>query len=82
MRNFPTEGGAFPKTTAPPFAPKMHPLEILLKLGLFAKKKRYTNVYLFFLCAALLLCQHDRPAAEHFIRLEWFRSFFFGADVL
>ena len=36
MRNFPTEGGAFPKTTAPPFAPKMHPLEILLKLGLFA----------------------------------------------
>lgn len=82
MRNFPTEGGAFPKTTAPPFAPKMHPLEILLKLGLFAKKKRYTNVYLFFLCAALLLCQHDRPAAEHFIRLEWFRSFFFGVDVL
>ena len=46
------------------------------------KKKRYTNVYLFFLCAALLLCQHDRPAAEHFIRLEWFRSFFFGMDVL
>ncbi len=82
MRNFPTEGGAFPKTTAPPFAPKMHPLEILLKLGLFAKKKRYTNVCLFFLCAALLLCQHDRPAAEHFIRLEWFRSFFFGVDVL
>lgn len=82
MRNFPTGGGAFPKTTAPPFAPKMHPLEILLKLGLFAKKKRYTNVYLFFLCAALLLCQHDRPAAEHFIRLEWFRSFFFGVDVL
>jgi len=82
MRNFPTEGGAFPKTTAPPFAPKMHPLEILLKLGLFAKKKRYTNVYLFFLCAALLLCQHDRPAAEHFIRLEWFRSFFFGGGVL
>ena len=82
MRNFPTEGGAFPKTTAPPFAPKMHPLEILLKLGLFAKKKRYTNVYLFFLCAALLLCQHDRPAAEHFIRLEWFRSFLFGVDVL
>ena len=39
-------------------------------------------MYLFFLCAALLLCQHDRPAAEHFIRLEWFRSFFFGVDVL
>ena len=82
MRNFSTEGGAFPKTTAPPFAPKMHPLEILLKLGLFAKKKRYTNVYLFFLCAALLLCQHDRPAAEHFIRLGWFRSFLFGGGVL
>ena len=82
MRNFPTEGGAFPKTTAPPFAPKMHPLEILLKLGLFAKKKRYTNVYLFFLCAALLLCQHDRPTAEHFIRLGWFRSFLFGGGVL
>ncbi len=82
MRNFPTEGGAFPKTTAPPFAPKMHPLEILLKLGLFAKKKRYTNVCLFFLCAALLLCQHDRPAAEHFIRLGWFRSFLFGGGVL
>lgn len=46
------------------------------------KKKRYTNVYLFFLCAALLLCQHDRPAAEHFIRLEWFRSFLFGGGVL
>ena len=46
------------------------------------KKKRYTNVCLFFLCAALLLRQHDRPAAEHFIRLEWFRSFFFGAGVL
>ena len=46
------------------------------------KKKRYTNVCLFFLCAALLLCQHDRPAVEHFIRLEWFRSFFFGVDVL
>ena len=46
------------------------------------KKKRYTNVCLLFLCAALLLCQHDRPAAEHFIRLEWFRSFFFGVDVL
>lgn len=46
------------------------------------KKKRYTNVCLFFLCAALLLCQHDRPAAEHFIRLGWFRSFFFGVDVL
>lgn len=46
------------------------------------KKKRYTNVCLFFLCAALLLCQHDRPAAEHFIRLEWFRSFFFGGGVL
>ena len=82
MRNFSTEGGAFPKTTAPPFAPKMHPLEILLKLGLFSKKKRYTNVCLFFLCAALLLCQHDRPAAEHFIRLEWFRSFLFGGGVL
>lgn len=39
MRNFSTEGGAFPKTTAPPFAPKMHPLEILLKLGLFANRK-------------------------------------------
>ena len=69
MRNFPTEGVHFRKLLHPPFAPKMHPLEILLKLGLFAKKKRYTNVYLFFLCAALLLCQHDRPAAEHFIRL-------------
>lgn len=82
MRNFPTEGVHFRKLLHPPFAPKMHPLEILLKLGLFAKKKRYTNVCLFFLCAALLLCQHDRPAAEHFIRLEWFRSFFFGVDVL
>ena len=74
MRNFPTEGVHFRKL--------LHPLEILLKLGLFAKKKRYTNVCLFFLCAALLLCQHDRPAAEHFIRLGWFRSFFFGVDVL
>lgn len=46
------------------------------------KKKRYTNVCLFFLVAALLLCQHDRPAAEHFIRLEWFRSFLFGGGVL
>lgn len=55
---------------------------MMIKLGLFAKKKRYTNVYLFFLCAALLLCQHDRPAAEHFIRLEWFRSFLFGGGVL
>ena len=47
----------------------------------FSEKNRYEE-YLFFLCAALLLCQHDRPAAEHFIRLEWFRSFFFGVDVL
>ena len=69
MRDFSTEGVHFRKLLHPLFAPKMHPLEILLKLGLFAKKKRYTNVYLFFLCAALLLCQHDRPAAEHFIRL-------------
>ena len=74
MRNFPTEGVHFRKL--------LHPLEILLKLGLFAKKKRYTNVCLFFLCAALLLCQHDRPAAEHFIRLGWFRSFLFGGGVL
>ena len=74
MRYFSTEGVHFRKL--------LHPLEILLKLGLFAKKKRYTNVCLFFLCAALLLCQHDRPAAEHFIRLGWFRSFLFGGGVL
>ena len=82
MRNFPTEGVHFRKLLHPLLRRKCPPLEILLKLGLFAKKKRYTNVYLFFLCAALLLCQHDRPAAEHFIRLEWFRSFLFGGGVL
>ena len=81
MRNFPTEG-CISENYCTPFCTENAPLEILLKLGLFAKKKRYTNVYLFFLGAALLLCQHDRPAAEHFIRLEWFRSFFFGAGVL
>lgn len=32
-------GGAFPKTTAPPCAENAPPLEILLKLGLFATEK-------------------------------------------
>ena len=82
MRNFSTEVVHFRKLLHPLLRRKCTPLEILLKLGLFAKKKRYTNVCLFFLCAALLLCQHDRPAAEHFIRLGWFRSFLFGGGVL
>ena len=46
MRNFSTEGGAFPKTTAPPFAPKMHPFEILLKLWLFAKRVLDEHIFL------------------------------------
>ena len=35
MRNFSTEGVHFRKLLHPLFAPKMHPIEILLKLGLF-----------------------------------------------
>ena len=44
MRNFPTEGVHFRKLLHPLLRRKCTPLEILLKLGLFAKKKRYTMV--------------------------------------
>ena len=46
MRNFSTEGVHFRKLLHPLFAPKMHPLEILLKLGLFAKRVLDEHLFL------------------------------------